>query len=139
MASAEWTWSLPRSDPDGGAYLYNFPSWRLSKPKQICLEKVNNIVVLVHFYTNCGNSLRENTPFEGHNRVGSRTHPPSYAKGVFDTLDPSIPHLGTLLTDGVDSDNRLRWSEVCWAACLMAGRLRDKEYRKHKIVPVSIC
>lgn len=83
-------------------------------------------------------SLRNNTPFEAHNDVGSRTDPPCYAKGVFDTLNPSIPHLGTLLTDGVDSDNRLRWSEVCWAACLMAGRLRDKEYRKHEIVPVFV-
>ena len=62
----------------------------------------------------------------------------SFAKGVFDTLDPSIPHLGTIIIGGGDSDDRLQWSEVCWAASLMAGRLRERQYQAYGIVPVSI-
>jgi hypothetical protein len=45
-----------------------------------------------------------------------RTMPMSFAKGVFDTFDPSTPHLGTIVIGGGDSDDRLQWNEVCWAA-----------------------
>ena len=64
--------------------------------------------------------------------------PMSFAKGVFDTLDPSTPHLGTIVIGGGDSDDRLRWTEVCWAASLMAGRLAEIQYQAHEIVPVSV-
>ena len=64
--------------------------------------------------------------------------PMSFAKGIFDTFDTSIPHLGTILIDGAESDDRLRWVEVCWAATLMAGRLADEQYRAHRITPVTI-
>jgi hypothetical protein len=62
----------------------------------------------------------------------------SLAKGVFDTLDSSTPHLGTIIIDTADPDDRLLWAEVCWAASLMAGRLREQQYQAHEIVPVSI-
>jgi hypothetical protein len=69
--------------------------------------------------------------------------PLSFAKGVFDTLDPSTPYLGTKVISGAaseeaSSDDRLRWTEVCWAASLMAGRLRERQYQEHGIIPVSI-
>jgi hypothetical protein len=44
----------------------------------------------------------------------------SLGKGVFDTLDPSTPRLGTIIIEGSDAGDRLRWNEVCWAASLMA-------------------
>ena len=72
------------------------------------------------------------------NSVVRRHEPLCYGKGVFNTLDPSMPHLGTLLIDGAVADDRLRWSEVCWAAFLMAGRLREEQNQAHGIVPVSI-
>ena len=59
-------------------------------------------------------------------------------KGIFDTLDPSTPHLGTIIIDTADSDDRLCWAEVCWAASLMASRLREQQYQAHEIIPVSI-
>jgi hypothetical protein len=132
------TWSLLRSTPDEAAYRKLPSTWRLSKPKQICLEKVNDLAVLVNPYTDCSNSLRDDTPFERLNRIAGRKVPMSAAKGVFDTLDPSIPHLGTIVIDGSASDDRLRWSELCWAASLMACRLRERQYRAHGIAPVSI-
>jgi len=103
------------------------------------LEKVNDFVVLVNPYTDCSNSLRDDSQFEQLNRVTGRTLPPTFAKGVFDTPDPTIPHLGTIVFGGGDSDDRLQWNEVCWAASsLMAGRLRERQYQAHEIVPVSI-
>ena len=138
MATMERTWRrLLSSAPDEAAYR-KLPRWRLSKPKQICLEKVNDFVVLVNPYTDCSNSLRDDTPFERLNRIMARTMPMSFAKGVFGTLDPSIPHLGTIVIGGGDSDDRLQWNEVCWAASLMAGRLRERQYQAHQIIPVSI-
>ncbi len=137
MATTE-TWRLLRSALDEAAYRKLPSRWRLSKPKQICLEKVNDFVVLVNPYTDCSNSLRDDTPFERLNRITGRTLPPSFAKGVFDPLDPSIPHLGTIVIDGSASDDRLRWSELCWTASLMAGRLRERQYQAHRIAPVSI-
>jgi hypothetical protein len=92
-------------------------------------------LILANPYTDCSNSLRPDTPFEDLNRITGNRAPLSLAKGVFDTLDPSIPHLGTIIIEGGASDDRLRWSEVCWAASLMAGRLL--EYKAHEIVPVS--
>ncbi len=80
---------------------------------------------------------KNDTPFELLNRITSRTESLSFAKGVFDTLDPSIPHLGTIVIDGADSDDRLRWSEVCWAAALMAGRMQEEQYQAHRIIPVN--
>jgi hypothetical protein len=67
----------------------------------------------------------------------------SFARGVFDTLDTSTPHLGTIVIEGAASDeaasdDRLRWTEVCWAASLMAGRRREEQYQAHEIIPVSI-
>ena len=83
-------------------------------------------------------SLRDDTPFERLNSITDRRQPLSLAKGVFDTLDPSIPHLGTIVIDGADSDDRLRWSEVCWAAALMAGRMQEEQYQAHRIIiPVN--
>jgi hypothetical protein len=138
MATIERTWRrLLSSAPDEAAYR-KLPRWRLSKPKQICLEKVNDLAVLVNPYTDCSNSLRDDTPFERLNRIAGRKVPMSAAKGVFDTLDPSIPHLGTIVIEGAPSDDRLRWSEVCWAASLMASRLREGQYQAHEIIPVSI-
>jgi hypothetical protein len=96
------------------------------------------LVVLVNSYTDCSTSLRDDTPFERLNRIMGRGTPMSFAKGVFDTLDPSTPHLGTIVIGGGDSDDRLQWNEVCWAASLMAGRLRERRYQAHKIVPVSV-
>jgi hypothetical protein len=84
------------------------------------------------------NSLRDDSPFERVNDVGGHRLPLSIGKGVFDTFDTSIPHLGTIVIEGGDSDDRLRWTEVCWAASLMAGRLRERLYQAHPIVPVSI-
>ena len=95
-------------------------------------------IVLVNRYTYCSNSLRDDIPFERLNRITGHTVPVPFAKGVFDTLDPSIPHLGTIIIGGGDSDGRLQWSEVCWAASLMAGRLRERQYQAYGIVPVSI-
>ena len=71
------------------------------------------------------------------NRLIRRHEPKCYGKGIFDTLNPSTPHIGTLLIDGAIADDRLRWSEVTWAAFLMLGRLQEKQYRAHGIVPVS--
>jgi|SRR5580700_5099525 hypothetical protein len=96
------------------------------------------LLSLINAYTDCGNSPRSDTPFEQVDRITGRMLPLSLAKGVFDTLDPSIPHLGTIIIGGGDSDDRLRWSEVCWATSLMAGRLRERQYQAHGIVPVSI-
>jgi len=138
VATTEGTWRFLRSTPDEATYRKLFSRWKLSKPKQIYLEKVNGFVVLVNPYTDCNNSLRDDTPFEGLNRITGRRQPLSLAKGVFDTLDPSIPHLGTIVIEGAPSDDRLRWSEVCWAASLMASRLREGQYQAHEIIPVSI-
>jgi hypothetical protein len=65
-------------------------------------------VVLVNPYPNCSNSLRDDTPFEGLNRITGHRQPLSLAKGVFDTLDPSIPYLGTIVIEGAAPDDRLR-------------------------------
>jgi hypothetical protein len=43
-----------------------------------------------------------------------------------------------IVIEGAASDDRLRWSEVCWAASLMADRLREGQYQVHGIIPVSI-
>ena len=93
---------------------------------------------LVNPYTNWSNRLPRDSNFERLNDLIRRIEKPCFAKNLFDTQDLSTPHLGTVLIDAVDSDDRLRWSEVCWAAFLMADRLREKEYRVHEIVPVSI-
>ena len=137
MATTARTWRRLLSSAPDEAYR-KLPGGRLSKPKQICLERVNDFVVLVNPYAYCSNSLRDDTPFERLNRITGRTVPMSFAKGVFDTLDPSIPHLGTIIIGGGHSDDRLQWSEVCWAASLMAGRLRERRYQAYGIVPVSI-
>ena len=93
---------------------------------------------LVSPYTNWSNSLSRNSNFEKLNNIVRNIEMPCFAKNLFDTQDQSTPHLGTVLIDAVHSDDRLRWSEVCWAAFLMANRWREKEYRAHEIVPVSI-
>jgi hypothetical protein len=93
---------------------------------------------LVSPYTNWSNSLPRHSYFEKLNDIVRNIEMPCFAKNLFDTQDLSTPHLGTVLIDAVDSDDRLRWSEVCWAAFLMANRWREKEYRGHEIVPVSI-
>ena len=93
---------------------------------------------LVSPYTNWSNRLPRHSNFEKLNNIVRNIEKPCFAKNLFDTQDLSTPHLGTVLIDAVHSDDRLRWSEVCWAAFLMANRWREKEYRAHEIVPVSI-
>jgi hypothetical protein len=79
------------------------------------------------------NSPRSDTSFEQVDRITGRMLPLSLAQGVFDTYGPLIPHLGTIIVGGGNSNDRLRWSEVCWATSLMAGRLRERQYQAHGI------
>jgi hypothetical protein len=63
-----------------------------------------------------------------------------YPRREFDAMFKMVDEWPQLkeLRGGGDSDDRLRWSEVCWATSLMAGRLRERQYQAHGIVPVSM-
>lgn len=57
---------------------------------------------------------------------------------IFEAHDESLPHRACLLYDGAVSDSRLRRSEVCCAAALMAARLRMVKIYHDPIVPVFV-
>ena len=56
---------------------------------------------------------------------------------IFEAQDESVPHRACLLCDGAVSDDRLRRSEVCCAASLMAARLQKAKKTGDRIVPVG--
>jgi len=82
--------------------------------------------------------MRHETLYETIDVVCKRMSTLWYCRDVFDTLDLSIPHLGTVVIDDVPLDDRILRSEMCCLTFLMAGRLRDREYQAHKIVPVFV-
>ncbi|KAI1276909.1 hypothetical protein F5Y07DRAFT_365443 [Xylaria sp. FL0933] len=67
---------------------------------------------------------------DGHNwRVG----------GIFDKMDNHTPHVSPLLADSPPmQEDKLSLAEICCILLCTARRLRRKEYRRHRIIPVTV-
>jgi predicted nucleic acid-binding Zn ribbon protein len=68
---------------------------------------------------------------------GKYDEPEWQTSSILETQNKSDPHRACLLCDGAVSDDRLRRSEVCCAASLMAARLQKAKRTGDRIVPVG--
>ncbi|KAI0804325.1 hypothetical protein GGR55DRAFT_659571 [Xylaria sp. FL0064] len=60
-------------------------------------------------------------------------------ESVFDKMDNHTPHVSPLLADSAPiQEDKLSLAELCCILLCTARRLRRKEYRRHRIIPVTV-